>query len=553
MTSSDHDPESLHHYPHPSSRSAVLATEGVVATSQPLAAQAGLGVLADGGSAVDAAIATAAALTVVEPCSNGLGSDAFAIVWDGTKLHGLNGSGRWPSANRADELRASGGGGSSTAPGAGTGTMPERGWGPVTVPGAVDSWGVLHQRFGRLPIERLLQPAIRYAERGYPVSPVVARQWEAAARFFPSLGLEEVADWATVFTPGGRAPRAGEQWASGGHARCLRRLVDGGWRDFYEGEVAEAIAAYATTTGGRLSLDDLAAHQAEWVDPISVAYNGCEVWEIPPNGQGIAALMALGVAANTPAATHPRLSAGGWHYQIEAMKLAFADTDSYVADQQHQEVPVAGMLAPDYLKTRAELITEQAGDPARGEPRRGGTVYLCAADRDGMMVSFIQSNYMGFGSGIVVPSHGVSLQNRGAGFVLHPDHPNVAAPDKRPRHTIIPGFLTRGGRAVGPFGVMGGEMQPQGHLQVISGMVDHGLNPQAVLDAPRWQVERDWTVKVEAETPNSVVSGLRARGHRVDVERSRMSFGRGQIIIRSEDGVYAAGSEPRADGCAVGI
>jgi gamma-glutamyltranspeptidase/glutathione hydrolase len=537
----DLDPTSLRTYPYRSSRSVVLADGGMVATSQPLAAQAGLGVLADGGTAVDAAIATAAALTVVEPCSNGLGSDAFALVWDGAALHGLNGSGRWPAANKADEIR-------HHHP-----AMPDRGWAPVTVPGAVDAWGVLHHRFGRLPIERLLRPAIHYAERGFPLSPVVARQWEAAARFFPALDLAEVAGWATVFTPGGRAPRAGERWASEGHARCLRSLVDRGWRDFYQGEVAEAIAAYASSTGGRLSIDDLAQHRAEWVDPISVDYRGYQVWEIPPNGQGIAALMALGMTANTPAAASAQISADSWHHQIEAMKLAFADTDALVADQDHHTVPVGGLLASDYLKARAGLISERAGDPARGEPGRGDTVYLCTADDDGMMVSFIQSNYMGFGSGVVVPSHGVSLQNRGAGFALDPDHPNVAAPGKRPRHTIIPGFLTQDGKPVGPFGVMGGEMQPQGHLQVVSGMVDHGLNPQAALDAPRWQVDRDWTVSVEAQTPDEVVEGLRARGHRVEVRGSRMSFGRGQIIVRSDDGVYAAGSEPRADGCAVGI
>ena len=235
------------------------------------------------------------------------------------------------------------------------------------------------------------------------------------------------------------------------------------------------------------------------------------------------------------------------------MKLAFADNDAYVADPHHAVVPVAGLLSDDYLAERAKLIGDRAGRPERGEPNRGGTVYLCAADRDGMMVSFIQSNYMGFGSGVVVPSHGISLQNRGACFVLDPEHPNVAAPGKRPRHTIIPGFLTRGGEPLGPFGVMGGEMQPQGHLQVITGMVDHGLNPQAALDAPRWRVERDWAVKVEPHVPQEVVAGLRGLGHQVDVERSRMGFGRGQIILRSEDGVYAAGSEPRADGCAVGI
>jgi gamma-glutamyltranspeptidase/glutathione hydrolase len=538
----NHDPSSLRAYPFPSSRAAVLATDGVVATSQPLAAQAGLGVLADGGNAIDAAIAAAAALTVVEPCSNGLGSDAFALVWADGALHGLNGSGRWPAANDAEELRAQG-----------HDAVPERGWTPVTVPGAVDSWSELHQRFGHLPMGRILAPAIRYAEGGYPVSPVVARQWEASFNFFPNQGLAELDGWSEVFAPGGRAPNAGDMWASPGHARALRRMAEHGLRDFYEGEIAEAIAEYAAATGGRMTVEDLASHHGEWVDPIGVRYGNHEVWEIPPNGQGIAALMAMGMAENTPAADHPQIDAASWHYHIEAMKLAFADSDGYVADQATDDVPVSQMIDAEYLKRRAELIGEQAGPAPMGDPIRGGTVYLCAADRDGMMVSFIQSNYMGFGSGVVVPSHGISLQNRGAGFVLDADHPNVAAPGKRPRHTIIPGFLTRDGAPVGPFGVMGGEMQPQGHLQVISGMVDHGLNPQAALDAPRWQVERDGRVRVEPQTPAEVVSGLEARGHQVTVERSRLSFGRGQIIVRSDDGVYAAGSEPRADGCAVGI
>lgn len=538
----NHDPMSLRTYPYRSSRAAVLATDGVVATSQPLAATAGLGVLADGGNAIDAAIATAAALTVVEPCSNGLGSDAFALVWAEDRLHGLNGSGRWPAGYDPAELRADG-----------HDAMPERGWVPVTVPGAVDSWAVLHERFGRLPMERILAPAIRYAENGYPVSPVVARQWEGSFGFFPGLGLAEVAGWSEVFAPKGRAPAAGERWASPGHARGLRCLAENGLRDFYEGEIASAIVDYAAATGGRMSQEDLAAHHAEWVEPIGVDYHGHEVWEIPPNGQGIAALMALGIAANTDAVAHSQLDPQSWHLQIEAMKLAFADSDGYVGDQQHGEVPVDAMIDPGYLKSRAALIGDEAGPAPMGQPSIGGTVYLCAADSDGMMVSFIQSNYMGFGSGVVVPSHGISMQNRGAGFVLDADHANVAAPGKRPRHTIIPGFLTSGGKPIGPFGVMGGEMQPQGHLQVISGMVDHGLNPQATLDTPRWQVERNGTVRVEQQTPQELIDGLRARGHEVIVEPSRLSFGRGQIITRSDDGVYAAGSEPRADGCAVGI
>lgn len=532
----------LRHYPHPSSRSAVVADGGMVATSQPLAAQAGLAVLAEGGSAVDAAIATAAALTVVEPCSNGIGSDAFALVWDRDQLHGYNGSGRWPAANSADALR-----------GEGHDDVPEWGWVPVTVPGAVDTWAALHGRWGRLPISRLLAPARTYAERGFPLSPVVARQWARAAQTYPSRGLAELAGWSEVFIPGGRAPDAGDRWASPGHARGLTALAEHGLRDFYEGEVAAAIADYAAATGGTLTGDDLAAHQGRWVAPISVAYRDHEVWEIPPNGQGLAALLALGVVARTDVAEHGQVTADAWHRQIEAMKLGFADSDATVGDPEHEPTPVDALLSPDYLDRRAALIGETALTPAPGEPAGGGTVYLCTADADGMMVSFIQSNYMGFGSGVVVPSHGISLQNRGAGFVLEPGHPNEAAPRKRPRHTIIPGFLTHQGAPVGPFGVMGGEMQPQGHLQVVAGMVDHGLNPQAALDAPRWRVERDWSVHVEQNTPADVVEGLRARGHRVEVERSRMDFGRGQIIRRLANGAYAAGSEPRADGCAIGF
>ncbi|MEM9615034.1 MAG: gamma-glutamyltransferase family protein [Actinomycetota bacterium] len=533
---------SLRRYPFASSRSAVLADGGMVATSQPLAAQAGLSVLADGGSAVDAAIASAAALTVVEPCSNGIGSDAFALVWAEDELHGYNGSGRWPAANSADALRA-----------AGHDDVPDWGWVPVTVPGAVDTWAALHGRWGRLPMSRLLAPSRTYAERGFPLSPVVARQWARAAETYPSPGLTELAGWSEVFTPGGHIPDAGDRWASPGHARGLACLAENGLRDFYEGEVAAAIAEYAAATGGTLTGDDLAAHQGRWVAPISVAYRDHEVWEIPPNGQGLAALIALGIAARTDVADHGQITAEAWHRQIEAMKLGFADSDATVGDPEHGAVPVEALLDGENLDGRAALIGETAANPEPGAPAGSGTVYLCTADADGMMVSFIQSNYMGFGSGVVVPSHGISLQNRGAGFNLEPGHPNEAAPGKRPRHTIIPGFLTHRGAPVGPFGVMGGEMQPQGHLQVVAGMVDHGLNPQAALDAPRWRVERDWSVHVEAATPPEVVEGLRARGHEVEVERSRIGFGRGQIIRRLANGAYAAGSEPRADGCAMGL
>ncbi len=528
-------------YPSPSRRSAVLAPNGVVATSQPLAASAGLAMLRNGGSAVDAAIATAIALTVLEPTSNGIGSDTFAIVWDGDKLHGYNGSGRWPAASSAEALRTQG-----------HATMPERGWPSVSVPGAPAAWQELHERFGRLPFAELTAPAIAYAERGFPVSPVVSQLWRNAAPTFLG-GDPDMAGWREVFTRDGTIPVAGQRWYSPGHAACLRALTERGIRDFYEGDVARQIAAYADATGGDLAEGDLAAHHGEWVDPIGISYRGHDIWEMLPNGQGIAALIALGLLEDEDMAA---LAFGGeraWHLQIEAMKLAFADAYRYVADMDFASVPVAGMLDPGYLASRRALIGDEARVPEAGRPPGSGTVYLAAADGDGMMVSYIQSNFSGFGSGVVVPEIGVSLQNRASGFGLDPDDPNVAAPGKRPRHTIIPGFITKDGAPVGPFGVMGGEMQPQGHLQVLSAMLDHGLNPQAALDAPRWQLKEGVEVAVEPETDPQLIAALARRGHRPVVAADRLSFGRGQIILRLEEGGYAAGSEPRADGAAVGF
>ena len=527
---------SLDTYPCPSRRSVVLSTGGMVAASQPLAAQAGLAALRAGGSAVDAALATAITLTVVEPTSNGIGSDAFAIVWDGEKLHGLNASGPAPRALSAEALRA-----------AGHTVFPERGWTSVSVPGAPDAWGVLHERFGRVPFDSLFAAAIRFAEDGFPVSPVVSQLWRRAGLVFIGTGDSVLDEWARVFTFGGRVPDAGEVWRSAGHAATLRRLASEGPRDFYEGALSARIADHAQATGGMLDSADLAAFHSEWVDPISIRYRDHEVWEIPPNGQGIAALQALGIVEGTAMHQSPHASAQSWHYQLEAMKLAFADAYRYVADPRRADVPVSAMLDAGYLASRRALIGESARDYGPGSPPGGGTVYLCAADRDGMMVSYIQSNYMGFGSGVVVPGAGVALQNRAAGFTLEPGHRNEAAGGKRPRHTIIPGFLTRGGAPVGPFGVMGGEMQPQGHLQVVSSMVDYGLNPQSALDAPRWRVEPD-AVVLEPEVGEDVVDGLRRRGHRVSVAPNRLDFGRGQIIRRLDSGVYAGGTEPRTDG-----
>jgi gamma-glutamyltranspeptidase / glutathione hydrolase len=531
----------LTHYPYPSRRSALLASNGVVATSQPLAARAGLSMLEKGGNAVDAALATAIALTVLEPTSNGIGSDAFAIVWDGEGLHGLNGSGRWPKAWDAEGLR-----------GQGHAEVPERGWASVSVPGAPAAWHDLHQRFARLSIAELTAPAIAYAEQGFPVSPVISQLWRNAAPIFLGSDDAAMAGWRQVFSRDGVTPAAAERWYSPGHAACLRTLSTRGFRDFYDGEVAEQLLAYSNATGGVISSADLTAHSSEWVDPIRVSYRGHDIWEIPPNGQGIAALIALGILQDEDLASLAHGGERAWHLQIEAMKLAFADAYRYVADPAHVDVPVAGLLDPDYLASRRALIGDEARVPEAGRPPGGGTVYLCTADRDGMMVSFIQSNYHGFGSGVVVPELGISLQNRASGFTLEPGHANEAAGGKRPRHTIIPAFITRDGQALGPFGVMGGEMQPQGHVQVVSAMLDHGLNPQAALDAPRWQLDGGLDVAVEPRTDERLLAALAARGHRPLVAADSLSFGRGQIILRLEDGVYAAGSEPRADGAALG-
>ena len=527
-------------YPHASRRSVVLAPNGVVATSQPLAAQAGLDVLRRGGTAVDAIVATACALTVLEPTSNGIGSDAFALIWDGSQLHGLNASGRSPAALDRDVLAREG-----------RGAVPKRGWSAVTVPGAPAAWGDMHAQFGRLDFGQLMAPAIDYARHGFPVSPVIAELWRRGGENFLPRADAQFDGWRQCFSTGGRTPRPGERWCLPGHACALQTMAERGVRDFYEGEIAEAIVAWAAQTGGNLCADDLAAHQSEWVDPIGIRYAGHDIWEIPPNGQGIAALLALGAAERAGMPELPYHSEKSWHLQIEAMKLGFADAYRYVADQAHAKVPVDGLLSDQYLSERASSIGDQAAEPPAGRPPGSGTVYLCAADRDGMMVSFIQSNYMGFGSGVVVPEMGVSLQNRGAGFVLEPDHPNVAAPGKRPRHTIIPGFITRDGEAIGPFGVMGGEMQPQGHLQVVSAMLDHGQNPQGALDAPRWRVDDGKSVVYEPGTDPALVDALGRRGHHM-MEGDPLTFGRGQIITRVDSGAYAAGSEPRTDGLAAG-
>ena len=534
--------------PYPSIRIPLFACN-VVSTSHPLAAQAGLRMLLAGGNAVDAAIAAAAALTVVEPVSCGLGGDAFAIVHVNGELHGLNASGTAPAAWDLAYFRARYGEETD-----GIARLPKRGWDTVTVPGVIAGWATLHERFGQLPFADVLSPAIEMAERGVALAPVVAYKWAAA---IPDL--RDQPGFADTFMPHGRAPTVGEKFRFESIARALRILGTQGERAFYEGEIAEAIEAHARATGGALIRADLASYRPEWVQPISQRYRGYELHEIPPNGQGIAALIALGILEHFDLPSLPIDSAASRHLQIEAMKLAFADVYRHVADPHHMDVTPLQMLDPVYLAQRAALI-----DPARARypdfgllPRSGGTVYLSAADEYGMMVSFIQSNYMGFGSGVVVPGYGISLQNRGTGFSGDPRSTNVVAPGKRPFHTIIPAFLTQDGTPRMSFGVMGGDMQPQGHVQTLVRMLDGRQQPQAACDAPRWKVNRDFSIDLEARMEPDVIAGLQERGHRLHaVDDPYMDFGAGQFIWRLSDDSdhgYVAASDSRRDGHAVGF
>jgi gamma-glutamyltranspeptidase/glutathione hydrolase len=532
---------------YPSTRQPVFA-RNAVATSHPLAAQAGLRMLAQGGNAVDAVVAAAAAITLTEPCSNGLGSDAFCIVWDGRQLHGLNASGRAPAAWTPEYFRAR----------QGQGARAQRGWDTVTVPGAVGAWAALSGRFGRLPFGDLLAPAIDIAERGYAVPVIVQHKWMLAA------GVDELVrqpGFAETFLPHGRAPRVGELFRMPGAARALRAIAASRGEAFYRGEIAQAIAAHARQHGGAMTEADLQGYQPEWVDTISRDYAGHRLHELPPNGQGIAALIALGILAQHDLPGLPVDSLDSQHLQIEAMKLAFADTYRYVAEPGAMELKPQDLLSDAYLAERARLIDmKRAQVFGPGRPPSGGTIYLTAADERGMMVSFIQSNYMGFGSGVVVPEFGISLQNRGLGFSLDPASPNVVAPGKRPFHTIIPAMLTRplGGVAGAPheavmsFGVMGGSMQPQGHLQTLVRMLAYGQNPQAACDAPRWRFDQGLEIGVEPAMNPSVVQGLQARGHQIaPMHDSYMDFGSGQFIWRLGDPAvegYVAASDPRRDG-----
>jgi gamma-glutamyltranspeptidase/glutathione hydrolase len=521
-------------FPYPSQRMPMLA-KNVVATSQPLAAQAGLQMLARGGSAVDAALAAAITLTVVEPTSNGIGSDAFAIIWDGTSLVGFNASGRSPAGWTPERYR-------------GQNAMPVLGWDSVTVPGCVSAWVALSERYGKLPFETLFEAAIRYAREGFMVSPITSASWARQAANFKGFS-----EFAWTFLPKDRAPFPGERFYCPQQAETLEEIAATRGESFYHGELAERIALASHADDGAMTAEDLAQHVSDWVEPISIDYRGFRLHEIPPNGQGIAALMALGILRNFDVGSHRVDGADSLHLQIEAMKLAFADTWAYVSDPQTMQLTTAELLDDAYLAKRAKMIDMKHAQSFKpGDPTDGGTVYLTAADESGMMVSFIQSNYMGFGSGVVVPGTGISMQNRGAGFSLKPGHPNLVAPRKRPFQTIIPGFLTQDGKPLMSFGVMGGNMQPQGHVQMVVRLVDYRQNPQACSDAPRWIVNADFSVCFEERVPASVKEELTKRGHRiVNPELPMFGFGGAQLIHRLDDG-YCAASDHRKDGCAIG-
>ena len=521
-------------FPYDSRRMPVMA-RNVVATSQPLAAQAGLSMLYRGGNAVDAAIAAAVALTVVEPTGNGIGSDAFAIVWDGNRLHGINGSGRSPAAWTCERF-------------AHLKEMPSLGWDSVTVPGAVSVWVELSAKFGKLPFEDLFEAAIGYARDGFPVTPIIAKAWESASKTYGDFP-----DFAATFLPGGHPPGAGETFRCESQAATLSEIAVTKGESFYRGRLADKIAKCSADQGGTMTREDLQAHHSDWVDPLSADYSGYRLHELPPNGQGLAALMVLGILRHFNLAEYPVDSADSVHLQVEAMKLAFADIERHLADPEHMTVDKEELLDADYLASRASLIRmDRAAFPVSGIPLGGGTVYLAAADSDGMMVSFIQSNFRGFGSGIVVPGTGISLQNRASGFSLEKGHPNQADGGKRPFHTIIPAFVTKQGRPLMSFGVMGGHMQPQGHVQMMTRIFDYRQNPQAACDAPRWCITENMQLAVESGFSPEVLDELSGRGHLIVADSPRSLFGGAQLIYNPGD-FYLAASDHRKDGLAAGF
>ena len=533
------DPRS---YAYPSRRNVVYARKAMACTSSPQGAQIGLDVMKAGGNAVDAAVAMAAAMPLLEPTSNGLGSDCFALVWVEAekKLYGLNASGVAPAALSAALVRE-----------LVHQTMPQAGWIPTMVPGAPAGWAELNRRFGTKPLPQLFAPAISAAREGVPVQVNLEPMWEEDARRIAAAMERDPSPhaywWERFMKPDGTPYRAGDVFRWEEYAQTLEELADTGCESYYRGPLMEQIVAFSQATGGYFCEDDFRNYKPEWVEPISTDYKGYTVCEIPPNGHGITVLMALNLLKGLKLSDQ-KDCADTYHKILESIKLAFADTRTYVADPRYMRTRVEDLLSEEYAARRRALISEQALTPEAGDPSCGGTIYLCTADPQGNMVSFIQSNYTTFGAGVAIPGTGISLQNRGANFSLDEGSDNCLAGGKRSYHTIIPGFLMRDGEAVGPFGVMGAFMQPQGHVLVVVNTVDYHMNPQEALDAPRIQWTGGKHIQLEREVPAHIAQDLARRGHEVEIVNSNLHMGRGQIIWKTENGLYIGGTEPRCDG-----
>ena len=529
-------------YAYPSRRNVVYARRAMACTSVPLGAQIGLDVMKAGGNAVDAAVAMAAAMPLLEPTGNGLGSDCFALVWveKEKKLYGLNASGVAPMALSAEKVRS-----------LGYTRMPKEGWLPTMVPGAPAGWAELNRRFGTKPLAELFAPAISYAREGCPVPVNVEPQWEEDAKRIAAAMERDPAPhacwWKSFMKEDGSPYRAGDLFRWEEYAGTLEELAATGCESYYRGPLMEKIVAFSRETGGYFSEDDFRNYRPEWVEPITADYKGYTVCEIPPNGHGITVLMALNILKGLELPAE-KDCAETYHKILESIKLAFADTKTYVADPRYMKTSVEDMLSEEYAARRRALITGEALTPEAGDPSCGGTIYLCTADPQGNMVSFIQSNYTTFGAGVAVPGTGISLQNRGANFSLDPDSDNCLAGGKRSYHTIIPGFMLKDGEAVGPFGVMGAFMQPQGHVLVAVNTIDYHMNPQECLDAPRMQWVGGKHIQLEREVPAHVGKKLAEMGHEVEVLNTNISMGRGQIIWRTDNGLLIGGTEPRCDG-----
>ena len=525
-------------------RSMVISQQGIAATSQVLASQAGAQMLARGGSAVDAALAANFVLCVTEPMMTSIGGDLFVLYWDAKtgKLTGLNSSGTAPKALSPEFLAKQG-----------IKRMPYTGIHSVTVPGAVQGWYQMHKRFGKLPWKDLFQPAIAFAEQGYPVQEGIAEAWNLPSSV---AGLRVDPETARVFLPGGKAPQTGQIFRNPDYARALRLLAEQGPDAFYKGEIAKAILATSTHHGGTMTAEDLASFSPEWVEPLSIDYRGWRVYELPPNGQGMAALEMLNIMETKPPSVLGPFSPVEIHKRIEAMKLAYSDVHRYDADPRTYDVPTAQLLSKSYAQKRAALI-----DPNRanckvenGDPVGSNTTYLTVVDKDGNIASWIQSIFAFFGSGVTVDGMGFILQNRGGAFTLEPHHPNVLAGGKRPFHTIIPAFMEKGDQHIG-FGIMGGAVQPLAHAQFVSNLVDYGMNVQEALEAPRFAKGNaaGCEVSIESRVPGVTLQQLSERGHILQIRREYVeTFGRGQAILHdARTGTNYAASDPRADGAAI--